>query len=59
MGAVILILLAAMIIALIVVQIGGAIGALFFGRKLPWIWFALAALVAGHEGRAGGALPGD
>ena len=32
-------------IALIVVQIGGAIGALFFGRKLPWIWFALAALV--------------
>jgi hypothetical protein len=45
MGAVILILLAAMIIALIVVQIGGAIGALFFGRKLPWIWFALAALV--------------
>jgi len=45
MGAVILILLAAMIIVLIVVQIGGAIGALFFGRKLPWIWFALAALV--------------
>ena len=45
MGAMILILLAAMIIALIVVQIGGAIGALFFGRKLPWIWFALAALV--------------
>ena len=45
MGAVILILLAAMIITLIVVQIGGAIGALFFGRKLPWIWFALAALV--------------
>ena len=45
MGAVILILLAAMIIALIVAQIGGAIGALFFGRKLPWIWFALAALV--------------
>jgi len=44
-GAVILILLAAMIITLIVVQIGGAIGALFFGRKLPWIWFALAALV--------------
>ena len=44
MGAVILILLAAVVIALIVVDVGGAIGALFFGRKLPWIWFALAAL---------------
>jgi hypothetical protein len=32
------------LIALIVAQLGGAIGALFFGRKLPWIWFALAAL---------------
>lgn len=32
------------IVALLVVQFGGAIGALFFGRKLPWIWFALAAL---------------
>ena len=44
MGAVILILLAAVIIALVVVDVGGAIGALFFGRKLPWIWFALATL---------------
>jgi hypothetical protein len=32
------------ILALIVVEIGGALGALFFGRKLPWIWFALAVL---------------
>jgi hypothetical protein len=32
------------LIALSVVNIGGAIGALFFGRKLPWVWFALAAL---------------
>ncbi len=45
MDAVIIFLLIAAVIALIVVQIGGAIGALFFGRKLPWIWFALAALV--------------
>lgn len=34
------------IIGLLVVQYGGAIGALFFGRKLPWIWFALAVLEA-------------
>jgi hypothetical protein len=45
MGALILFLLIAAVIALIVVQIGGAIAALFFGRKLPWIWFALAVLV--------------
>ena len=45
MGALIIFLLIAAVIALIVVQIGGAIGALFFGRKLPWIWFALAVLV--------------
>jgi len=45
MGALILFLLIAAVIALIVVQVGGAIGALFFGRKLPWIWFALAVLV--------------
>ena len=45
MDAVIVFLLIAVVIALIVVQIGGAIGALFFGRKLPWIWFALATLV--------------
>ena len=32
------------ILALILVNVGGAIGALFFGRKLPWIWFALATL---------------
>ncbi len=32
------------LIALLVVQFGGAIGALFLGRKLPWIWFALAVL---------------
>jgi len=44
MSAIIGILVIAVIIALIVVDIGGAIGALFFGRKLPWIWFALAAL---------------
>jgi hypothetical protein len=44
MGALILILFAAVVVALIVVQFGGAIGALFFGRKLPWIWFALATL---------------
>ena len=45
MDAVIIFLLIAAVTALIVAQIGGAIGALFFGRKLPWIWFALAALV--------------
>jgi hypothetical protein len=45
MQIVIGILALAVIIALVVVQIGGAIGALFFGRKLPWIWFALAVLV--------------
>ena len=45
MGGVIIFLLIAAVIALLVVQIGGAIGALFFGRKLPWIWFALAVLV--------------
>jgi hypothetical protein len=45
MDAVIIFLALAVVIALIVVQIGGAIGALFFGRKLPWIWFALAVLV--------------
>ena len=45
MDAVIIFLLIAAVIALIVAQIGGAIGALFFGRKLPWIWFALAVLV--------------
>jgi hypothetical protein len=44
MGVVILVLLAAVVIALVVVEFGGAIGALFFGRKLPWIWFALAVL---------------
>jgi hypothetical protein len=32
------------IVALLVINIGGAIGALFFGRRLPWIWFALAVL---------------
>jgi hypothetical protein len=32
------------IIGLLFVQLGGSIGALFFGRKLPWIWFALAVL---------------
>ena len=47
MGALIIFLLITAVIALIVVQIGGAIGALFFGRKLPWIWFALAALNRG------------
>jgi hypothetical protein len=44
MSALIGILVIAVIIALIVVEFGGAIGALFFGRKLPWIWFALAVL---------------
>jgi hypothetical protein len=44
MQAVIGILALVVIIALVVVQVGGAIGALFFGRKLPWIWFALAVL---------------
>jgi hypothetical protein len=38
-------LLYAAAIALIVAQVGGALGALFFGRKLPWLWFALAVLV--------------
>ena len=32
------------IIGLSVVQLGGSIGALFFGRKLLWILFALATL---------------
>jgi hypothetical protein len=44
MSAIIGILMIAVIIALIVVEFGGAIGALFFGRNLPWIWFALAVL---------------
>jgi hypothetical protein len=44
MDAIIGILLLVVIIALVVVEYGGAIGALFFGRKLPWIWFALAVL---------------
>jgi hypothetical protein len=44
MQIVIGILALAVIIALLVVQIGGAIGALLFGRRLPWIWFALAVL---------------
>jgi hypothetical protein len=44
MQVVIGILAIIVIIALVVVQLGGAIGALFFGRKLPWIWFALAVL---------------
>ena len=44
MDTIIGILVIAVIIALVVVDIGGAIGALFFGRKLPWIWFALATL---------------
>ena len=44
MDTIIGILVIAVVIALIVVDVGGAIGALFFGRKLPWIWFALATL---------------
>jgi hypothetical protein len=44
MDAIIGILFLAALFALIVVEIGGAIGALFFGRRLPWIWFALAVL---------------
>ena len=32
------------LIGLLVMQFGGAVGALFFGRKLPWVWFALAVL---------------
>jgi len=32
------------IFGLIFVEVGGSIAALFFGRKLPWIWFALAVL---------------
>jgi hypothetical protein len=43
--AIIIGLLYTALIALIVAQIGGALGALFFGRKLPWLWFALAVLV--------------
>ena len=42
MEAAILILFAVVIIALLVTQIGGAIGALFFGRRLPWLWLAHA-----------------
>ena len=45
MDAVIIFVLIAAVIALIVAQIGGAMSTLFFGRKLPWIWFALAVLV--------------
>jgi hypothetical protein len=37
------------VIGLIVVTIGGSIAALFFGRKLPWIWFALATLELGTK----------
>jgi hypothetical protein len=44
MDTIIGILVIAVLIALAVVNFGGAIGALFFGRKLPWIWFALATL---------------
>jgi hypothetical protein len=32
------------IFGLIVVEVGGSIAALFFGRRLPWIWFCLAVL---------------
>jgi hypothetical protein len=44
MDTIIGILVIAVLIALAVVNFGGAIGALFFGRRLPWIWFALAVL---------------
>jgi hypothetical protein len=44
MGTALGILALIVIFALIVANFGGALGALFFGRKLPWIWFALAAL---------------
>lgn len=30
------------LIGVAVVNLGGGIAALFFGRKLPWVWFALA-----------------
>jgi hypothetical protein len=45
MEVIIIGLLYAALVALIVAQVGGALGALFFGRKLPWLWFALAVLV--------------
>jgi hypothetical protein len=44
MDAIVGILALLVIIGLLFVQVGGSIGALFFGRKLPWIWFALAVL---------------
>jgi hypothetical protein len=44
-GTVIIALLYVTLVALLVAQIGGALGALFFGRKLPWLWFGLAVLV--------------
>ena len=32
------------IFGLLFVEVGGSIAALFFGRRLPWIWFSLAVL---------------
>ena len=43
MDAIIGILALVVIIALVVWDLGGGTVALFFGRKLPWLWFALAA----------------
>ena len=43
MDAIIGILALLVIIALFVWDLGGGTAALFFGRKLPWLWFALAA----------------
>ena len=32
------------LVAFTVAQVAGALGALFFGRKLQWLWFALAVM---------------
>jgi hypothetical protein len=44
MDVIVGILAIVVIFGLIFVEVGGSIAALFFGRKLPWIWFALAVL---------------
>lgn len=45
MDAFLTVVLVAAVLALILAQLVGAIAALFFGRKFPWIWFALAVMV--------------
>ena len=46
MGAIIaIILITVLFIILILLALGPATGALFWGRKLPWLWFALSSFL--------------